>query len=153
MYSLNQHFLQVVDAHPYLGVQLSNDLRWTQHINDVARKASSTLGFLRRNLRSSPQECRKVAYISLVRSTLEYSAVIWDPYHHGEIDRLERIQRKAARFITRDYSSRQPGAVTSMLIELKLPELQTRRQHLRLAFLFKVARGSVPAIPPLKSIS
>ena len=148
MYNLNEHILQVVDAHPYLGVQLSNDLRWTQHINGVAKKASSTLGFLRRNLQSSPPECRKAAYISLVRSTLEYSAIIWDPHHQGEIDRLERIQRKAARFITRDYKSRQPGAMTNMLQKLKLPELQTRRQHLRLAFLFKVARGTVPALPP-----
>ena len=35
-----------------------------------------------------------------------------------------------------------------MLRELDLPTLQQRRKELRLAFLFKVVKGMVPAIPP-----
>ena len=93
-------------------------------------------------------ECRKAAYISLVRSLLEYSAVVWDPYQKNDIDRLERIQRRAARFITRGYTSRHDGSVTNMLQRLNLPPLQDRRQNLRLTFMFKISRGLVPAIPP-----
>jgi hypothetical protein len=46
------------------------------HISNITKKANSTIGFLRRNLQHCPKECRKNAYISLVRSVLEYGATI-----------------------------------------------------------------------------
>jgi hypothetical protein len=100
MYTLDGHILQQVQNNPYLGLQISEDLKWTTHITNVAKKANSTLGFLRRNLRFYPKECKKTAYISLVRSTMEYGAIVWDPYTTSDINKLERIQRRTARFIT-----------------------------------------------------
>jgi len=49
--------------------------------------------------------CRRNAYLSLVRSVIEYSAIVWDPYLQLDIDRLDRVQRQGVRFITRDYRS------------------------------------------------
>ena len=148
IYSLCGTILKHVDQNPYLGIQISSDLKWTTHINGLCKRAGSTLGFLRRNLRNSPQECRRLAYIALVRSTLEYGAVVWDPYAKQDIDRLERIQRQAARFITRDYKSRDQGCVSKMLSYLQLPPLEDRRRQLRLTMLYKISGGQVPAIPP-----
>ena len=35
----------------YLGIyMLTNDLKWNSHVNNISRKASMTLGFLKRNL-------------------------------------------------------------------------------------------------------
>ena len=109
------------------------------------------LGFVRRNLQNCPKETRLTAYISLVHSLLEYGASIWDPFDHKkDIDKLEIIQRQAARFVTRDYRSREPGCVTKMLKDLDLATLQSRRRNLRLSFLFKIVVGLTPAIPPDK---
>jgi hypothetical protein len=33
-----------------------------------------------------------------VRLILEYGAVCWDPYREGQINALERVQKKAAKF-------------------------------------------------------
>jgi hypothetical protein len=77
-YKLDGHTLEQVPSSPYLGVQIQEDLTWKEHINNVTEKASSTLGFLRRNLQHCPRECRKIAYIALVRSIMEYGAIIWD---------------------------------------------------------------------------
>jgi len=60
---------------------------------------------------------------------------------------IETIQRKAARFISGDYKSRDHGCVTRMLKQLELPPLQDRRKMARLTFFFKVAEGLVPAMP------
>lgn len=146
-YDLNNTVLKDVVNNPYLGLAISNDLKWTNHINNICKKASSTIGFIRRNLRHSPTKCRRTAYISLVRSTLEYGAVVWDPFLQSDIDKLEKIQRKAARFISGDYKSRDRGCVTRMLENLDLPLLQERRKQLRLTFMFKVVEGMMPAIP------
>ena len=120
---------------PYLGLTILDNLKWKTHINNICKKANSTLGFLRRNLHHCPNPCRKNAYLALVRSKVECGSIIWDPYIQSDIDRLERIQRSAARFITRDYRSRQEDCVTKMLQKLDLETLQERRRQHRLTFL------------------
>ena len=50
-YTLDNHTLQQVQNSSYLGVLLSDDMKWTPHITKITKKASSTLGFLSRNLR------------------------------------------------------------------------------------------------------
>ena len=146
-YQLDNHILQQVEENPYLGVTLSSDMKWGTHISKITKKANSTLGFLRRNLKYSPIQCRKTAYLALVRSTLEYSSIVWDPYLIKDIERLEKVQRQAARFIMKDYRSREEGCVTRMLDQLELPSLQRRRKMNRLTFLYRVVEGQVPALP------
>ena len=146
-YKLDNCILQQVADNPYLGLQISNDLKWHTHICNISKKAATTLGFLQRNLRKCSQDCRKTAYISLIRSTLEYGATVWDSHYKTDIARLERLQHRAARFITQDYKSKDPGCVTSMLHRLELPSLEERRRQLRLIFMFKVVEGLVPAMP------
>jgi hypothetical protein len=79
---------------------------------------------------------------------MDYGGIIWDPYTETNINRLERIQRQAARFITGDYRSREEGSVSNMLEKLDLQELKERRTSQKLIFLYKVVEGLVPAIEP-----
>ena len=51
-YCLHGHVLESVDKAKYLGVAISEDLKWESHINNICGKANKTLGFLRRNLKS-----------------------------------------------------------------------------------------------------
>ncbi len=153
LYTLCNTPLEHVQSNPYLGITLSHDMKWSTHIANITKKANSTLGFLRRNLRFCPQQCKKNAYLSLVRPILEYGCIIWDPYQKQDIDKLEKTQRLSARFITGDYTSRTPGSITKMLHTLQLPTLQQRRKDTRLIFLFRVVEGLVPAIPPTELLT
>ena len=151
-YQLNNTILQEVSTNQYLGLNISDDLKWTNYINLVCKKASSSIGFVRRNSANCPKQSRLTAYISLMPSIHEYGSIIWDPYVQNDVDKLERIQSQAARLINRNYHSRQPGCVTKMLRDLDLPTLQLRRRHLRLSFLFKIAEGMIPSLPPDKHL-
>ena len=51
----------------------------------------------KRNLKGSPKELKRLAYISFVRSGLEYACTVWDPQYKLEEDALEKPQRRAAR--------------------------------------------------------
>ena len=95
-------------------------------------------------------ECRRLAYIALVRSRLEYAETVWDPYYQQDIEKLERVQRQAARFITKDYRTREPGCVNRMLQDLYLLPLAERHRQARLGLTYKITGGLIPAIPPPK---
>lgn len=49
-YTLHGHQLQVVESEKYLGVIISPDLQWTNHIHTTIGKATRKLSFLRGNL-------------------------------------------------------------------------------------------------------
>ena len=118
-YQLDGHSLQQSPENPYLGVTISEDLKWSSNISKITKKANPSLGFLKRNLKHSPLSCRMTVYISLIRSTLEYSSAIWDPYLQKDIDKLVKVQCQAVG----DYTSRDHGCVTQMLTYLHLPPL------------------------------
>ena len=72
---------------------------------------------------------------------MEYASVAWDPHTRRNSDRVERIQRGAARFVMGDYSRR--SSVSSMLHCLEWPTLQERRLCSRLAMMYKIRHGLV----------
>ena len=98
-------------------------------------------------MRNCPTYCRKSAYISLVRSVVEYGAIVWDPYEQGDIDRLERVQNRGIRFISKDYTTRKPRTITALRNQLNLPTLEKRRRELRHNLFRRVVEGSVPGLP------
>ena len=147
-YQLDNVILKHVNENPYLGVLFSDDLTWRNHILKTTKKANCTLGFLKRNLQKCPRKCKQTAYVALVRSVLEYGTPLWDPYLKKDIDTIEQIQRKALRFIYGDYKNFSPGTIKNLQTKSQLPSLEDRRKSIRLAFMFKVVEGLVPAMPP-----
>ena len=82
-----------------------------------------------------------MAYISLVRSGMEYASTIWDPYLKKDIDLLEKVQRKAARWVFLDY--KYTTSVTRLLKDLNWKPKADRRQNQRLALFHKIHTGGV----------
>ena len=121
---------------PHLGVCLSETLEWEAHIIKITSKVNSTLGFFWRNLKACPPNLRETAYFSLVRSSLKYSSTVWDPFRQKDIDKLEKILRSAARFVTQNY--KQTASGKSLIQNLGWTDLKTRRKNLRLVSMFKI---------------
>ena len=144
IYTLGGQPLDQVNEAKYLGITISDELDWSPHIDFITSKASNNLSFLMRNLRSCPQSLRELAYISLVRSQLDYAAATWDPYQVGHTQKIERIQRRAARFVCNNYSYY--CCVTSMISTLGWTDLASRRKDLRLALFYKTVFGLL-AVP------
>ena len=142
-YTLNDHILQYVSTNPYLGVTLSEDLTFWRSCREHTKKGSRMLGFIQRNLKGSPSRLKELAYLTLVQSGLEYASVVWDPFLWREIDRLEKIQRRAARFVTNNYR-RECGLTSTQLIDsLGWDSLQERRKTARLSMLYNAINRKV----------
>ena len=115
------------------------------HVSNICTKANRTLGFLRRNLYSCPQEVKEAAYKGLVCPVLDYGSSVWDPPGVVLQEELENVQKRAARFVTGNYNY-ETGSMTGILGQLKWESLKKRRKDNRLILLFKGLKGkaSVP---------
>ena len=100
----------------YLGVTHDSNLTFNSHINSMTRKANNTTAFLQRNLSSCPRDIKATCYKSLIRPQLEYAATVWDPITKTNINKVEAVQRRAARFCHNDYH--RTSSVTTMLQDL-----------------------------------
>jgi hypothetical protein len=79
-----------------------------------------------------------------VRPKLEYATTVWDPHKKTQIYSLERVQRRAARFVTNNYQ--RTASVTEMLHHLQWQTLALRRMQYRLVMLYRIVNGLI-AIP------
>jgi len=69
---------------------------------------------------------------------------VWDPYLQKDIDRLESIQRRAARFVYNDYGRK--TSVTELMKKLDWKPLSERRREQRLILMYKIVNDLI-AIP------
>ena len=108
-------------------------------------KANRTLGFLRRNLSSCPQDVKETAYRGLVRPIPEYASPVWDPHRIVVQEELEKVQNRAARFVTGNYNL-ETGSMTGILEQLGWEFLHKKRKDSKLILLSKGLKGraSIP---------
>ena len=125
-YFLHGHKLEKVENAKYLGVTLQNNMKFDVHIDNICTKANRMLGMLRRNLRSAPELTKESGYKSLVRPVLEYACSVWDPHTAKDINKIEAVQRRAARFVKSKY--KKEDSVSSMIKDLKWNTLEQRRK-------------------------
>jgi hypothetical protein len=126
---------------------VSDDLKWSGHVNRRVAKANRILGMLKRTFESRDPELWKDLYVSLVRPHLEYAVQAWNPHLQGDIERIERVQRRATRipfgFDKLEYEER--------LKRLRLTTLKDRRLRGDLIEMYKVmcGRESINWVKPL----
>ena len=125
-YMLHGVSLKETDSAKYLGVNISRDLSWGKHIDQITTKTNNSLNFIKRNIRTNNVKLKESAYKTYVRPLVEYAASVWDPWQNKYIENIEMIQHRAVRYILNDFSF--TSSVSNMLSKLNLPTLQKRRQ-------------------------
>ena len=116
-------------SYKYLGITITSNLSWSQHIHVICSKAKKLLVLLYRQfyLNTSTSSLLKL-YLSFITPILEYSCQVWHPYLVKDIEKLECVQKFALRLCVKqcdlDY--------TNLLFICKLPTLAARRKYINL---------------------
>ena len=147
---MNNVYINEVTHHKHLGIFLSNDGTWHEHINYITSKAWQRIYIIRKLKFLLDRESLNRAYISFIRPILEYADIVWDNCTQYEIDLIEKIQIEAARVVT--------GPTRLVSIELLYREtgwepLYKRRYKHKMYQFYKMNNDLTPAylttlVPP-----
>ena len=102
--TIHGHDIVVVPCAKLLGVMISKDLKWIEHVDYICKKASKRLYALQLLKRSCIPAGKLVrVYTTCVRPILEFSCEVWH-YSLAQYlsDEIESIQRRALRIIFPD---------------------------------------------------
>ena len=81
---------------------------------EYTSKANRVLGLLKINLYFCSKEVKETAYLSFVRPILEYARTVWDLHCIYLEEQLEKVQKRAARFVLNNYSYEE-GSMSEMM--------------------------------------
>ena len=97
---INNNNLENLDEAPFLGVVIDSKLKFSPHIEYVARKISKSIGiiFNLKNLKM-PFKVLKQVYYSLVYSYLNYNACSYLSAYDTHLERLILLQKRVIRIM------------------------------------------------------
>ena len=116
-YTINNSPISIQEHHQDLGVIMSNHLIWNAHYIFISAQAYKIRGLIRRSFCTGHHpRTKKILYLSLVCSKLIYFSQIWRPHLLKDIISLEKIQRRATKYLLNDFSSSYKSRLLSLNI-------------------------------------
>ena len=136
------HYLDNIDSHKHLGLELNSKLTWKNHIDSITSTADKKLNLLTHLKHTLDRQTLLIMYQSFIRPSLEYGNIIWCNISEAECESLDKVQRRAARIITGGTIS---TSVRCLYQELSLETLQSRRDRHILLMFHKIVNNNVPS--------
>ncbi len=135
-----------------LGLQIDEHLTWARHVENVSKKIASAIGALKRVRQFIDTDTALKIYIALIQPYFDYCSAVWDGLNITLNDKLQKLQNRAARIITKsryDTSSSELfgklGWDTSELFgKLGWDNLLIRRKKHKAILMFKTVNDLTP---------
>ena len=118
-----------------------------EHCQRIVQRATQSLNRIQRVMYGCTGKAKTLAYLALVRPCLEYCRVVWTLHTSKNIDLIESVQRRAARWIK---SSFDPLALqwtkssSECIRELGWPSLELRRIYACIVMLYVILSNLTP---------
>ena len=116
--------------------------KWNIHIEKICASANKRLDVLTHLKYKLDRKSLEIMYNSYIRPLLEYACVVWDNCTEVLSDKLERVQKRAARIVS--------GAIIRTPTELIYEELgwsslKERRKNQRVKMMHKIIKTGNPS--------
>ena len=124
-----------------LGVQLSDNLSFSVHIENTVTAGSKLVGWGLRTFWSRSRSVMLTLLRSLVQPKLDYCSQLWSPADQKSINKLESVQR---HLVNRIKDRKLDGLnYWEKLKELRLYSQERRRERYQVIFLWKISQRMV----------
>ena len=84
-----------------LGLTIDAHLSWGEHVEEICKKVSSAIGALKRVRPFISKETAILIYNTLILPHFDYCSPVWDCLSGYLSDKLQKLQNRAARVITK----------------------------------------------------
>ena len=139
--SLANEPISRVQTKKVLGVIIDEKLKWHEHNAKQCKTISSRIGLLRRARDFVTQDVLVTMYNSLVLPHFTYCSTVWQNSNTDHINKLHKLQKRAARVITRSTYDERSSQIFETLNWKSIKEILEERQ---LVMTFKALRGLGP---------
>ena len=98
-YRMDNIQIDKVTSEKDLGVLFTNGLKFSEHIDKIVSIANSMLGLIKRTFKHWTVECFNAVYKTYIHPHLEYAVQLWSPQGRVNINKIEKVQRRAIKII------------------------------------------------------
>ena len=121
-------------------------IKWLNQIfirNVIIRKHTYTLREHLKHINGAPKKKnnKELGYKALVQPVLEYVCGVWDPYCKNQLEKIEKTERRAAKFAMNNYKKIESD--NKMNKDLKQDSLEKRQKKARLQMFYKIKTEKV----------
>ena len=134
---INQDYVNEVSSIKDLGVIVSNDLKWTNHIDHITNKASIISYQLLKTIKSNNIWTWMKLFTTYIRPMLEFNTPIWSPYLLKDINKIERVQRNFTK-VAFNRCKIPFNSYEDRLSKIGYLSLVKRRKYFDLIMMFKI---------------
>ena len=146
-YTIANTELHRCDNFKDLGITFDSKFNFVKHIDDVIAKSFRMYGFVYRNC-SEFSNIKTLCnlYFALIRSRLEYGAIIWYPLYDVHVKNIEAVQRKFLKFLCYCVDKVYPERGcdhAALLGRFEFLALQDRRNIIVIKFVFNLFNNKI----------
>jgi hypothetical protein len=138
-YTLGNAALPFLEKTKDLGIVLSRNLKFHEHVDYVVKKALSRINLISYSFVTNDADVLLKLYRTYVLPILNYGSVVWNPKFSTDVAKIEKCQMLMMRriFQNEEISSN----YVQRLSLLKILSLEDQRSEADLIFLFKLLQG------------
>ena len=133
--------LQNVSTQKVLGLHIDEHLTWTTHIDHLCSAISSKISLLRQLAEYVPVDFQKRFYQGYILPLIDYGSITWGAASNTNIERVSKLQKRAARIILRaDFDT--PSS--AMFQELNWPSIENRLKYNKAVLTYRALNKLTP---------
>ena len=125
-----------------LGLIIDENLSWKAHIHEISKKVSSGIGALRRVRPFVSMHTAIKIYKGLIEPHFDYCSVVWDGLSEQLSEKLQKLQNRAIRVITKSSYDTSPRFLLNWL---GWDNLSVRRAKQKANLMYKCINNLAPA--------
>lgn len=123
-----------------LGVHIDNTLNFNFHVSQLCKKAGFKLNALARLSNCLDFKGKMMLFNAFILSHFMYSPVVWHFCSIKDMKRIEKVQKRALRYVTDDFTS----SYNVLLEKCQLPTMFIQRMRFVMIEIYKVLNNIGP---------
>ena len=87
---MSQQPIEEVNLHKHLGIFLSSDCTWHDHLEYIKSKACTRINVMRKLKFKLDRQSLQIIYFTFIRPILEYADLVWNNCTQYEVNDIEK---------------------------------------------------------------